>query len=49
MSDQKNTEVKVNANSGGFFIAVALFSIAFWGEPDLIDAIVYALTGEYPR
>ena len=30
---------------GEICIPLALLLIAFWGEPDLIDAIVYWLTG----
>lgn len=49
MSDHKKPEINVFARSTGLFTAVTLLIIAFWGEPDLIDAIVYALTGEYPQ
>lgn len=35
-----------NGNKGCFslFMFVVLWSILFWGEPDLIDGIIYWLT-----
>lgn len=46
---EKNANTAKAYNGGSISLAIALLFIAFWGEPDLIDAIVFALTGEYPR
>ena len=33
----------IDAGAGLMWIAVALLAIAFWGEPDLVDALIYWL------
>ena len=32
-------------DSGTLIIAIAILAIAFTGEPDLVDSIIYHLTG----
>lgn len=32
-------------DNGAFIIAIAILAIAFTGEPDLVDSIIYHLTG----
>ena len=36
-------ENKVNVSTGGYAVAVAMLFIAFYGDPDLIDAIIQYL------
>lgn len=33
------------SGEAGFWIAVALLAIMFWGEPDLHDTLLHALEG----
>jgi hypothetical protein len=35
---------KIELSTGGGWLALALLLIAFWGEPDLIDALIEFLT-----
>ena len=44
-NEAKYTQNKVNVNSGSdaWFIGLILWIIAFYGEPDLVDAIIHYL------
>ncbi len=33
----------INIDSGTWFIGMALLFIAFWGEPDIVDALIHFL------
>ena len=33
----------ISVDSGAWFIGFALLVIAFWGEPDLVDALIQFL------
>lgn len=37
---------KPNVTVSSEWVAAALLIIAFWGEPDLVDAVIYHFTGE---
>jgi len=39
--------MSVDIDSGSWFIGVALLVIAFWNEPDLIDALIYFLMNKF--
>jgi len=34
----------VTVSTGGGWIAIAMLLVAFYGEPDLVDAIIHHLT-----
>jgi hypothetical protein len=36
--------MKTEVNFNCFWLCITILSIAFYGEPDLIDAIIYSLT-----
>ena len=35
------------SGNGGFLMAISILLIAFTGEPDLVDSIIYYLTGDH--
>lgn len=35
---------EANVSADGFWIAAAIMLVAFYGEPDLVDAVIYYLT-----
>ena len=37
------TDSNIEVDTGAWFIGVALLVIAFWGEPDVIDALIHFL------
>lgn len=37
-------KVKVECSTGGGYIAIALLLIFFYGDPDLVDALIHYLT-----
>jgi uncharacterized membrane protein len=44
MSEKSDEKVKVEVSTGAGWLSIALLVIAFYGDPDLVDALIRYLS-----